>query len=176
MSTITVFGTSKAQPGESVFQLAESIGRLLAAAGFSIANGGYGGAMLASAKGAADAGGTVIGVTCRAFKRSAANDFITEEIKTDTLEQRLRKLIELGDAFVVLPGGTGTLLELADVWEHKNKSFPKADKPIILVGTFWEPLLRMMAIADADSVLYVECAETAEDAVELLKTGLDIMP
>ncbi len=169
---ITVFGTSKSQPGDSVFQLAEDVGRRLAASGFCVANGGYGGAMLASAKGAAQAGGTVIGVTCRAFKRGTANEYVTEEVKTDVLEQRLAKLIELGDAFVVLPGGTGTLLELADVWEHKNKGFPKADKPIILVGAFWEPLLRMMAIADADSVLYVECAETAEDAVDLLKTSL----
>jgi uncharacterized protein (TIGR00730 family) len=170
---ITVFGTSKTQPGDSVFELALQMGRLLAENGFTIANGGYGGTMLASARGAGAAGGAVIGVTCRAFKRGKANEYVTEEIRTDVLTERLAKLIELGAAFVVLPGGTGTLLELADVWEHKNKGFSKADKPIILVGAFWEPLLRMMAAADADSVLHVECAETAEDAVEILKTCLD---
>jgi uncharacterized protein (TIGR00730 family) len=174
--TITVFGTSKAEPGDSVFELAQDLGRLLAENGFTIANGGYGGTMLAAAKGASVAGGKVIGVTCRAFGRGKANEYITEEVQTEILTERLAKLIELGDAFVVLPGGTGTLLELADVWEHKNKGFPKADRPIILVGAFWEPLLRMMAAADADSVLHVECAETAEDAIELLKTCLDVVP
>lgn len=163
--TITIFGTSKAKPGDAVFTMAEELGRRLAENGFVIANGGYGGTMLAAAKGAAEAGGKVIGVTCTAFKRGKANDYVTEEISTDCLEKRLAKLIELGDAFVVLPGGTGTLLELADVWEHKNKGFANADKPIILIGAFWQPLLGMMAAADADSVLHVECAETA---VELL--------
>ena len=175
MKTVCLFGTSKAELGEAVFELAYEVGRRLGESGFRIANGGYNGTMLAAAKGAAEAGGHVIGVTCRAFKRGKANAYVTEEIQTDALEQRLRKLIELGDAFLVLPGGTGTLLELADVWEHKNKGFPRADKPIILVGAFWEPLLRIMAIADADSVLHLECAETAEDAVDLLKTSLGEM-
>lgn len=174
LKTISVFGTSHAQPGEAVFQTAEAAGRLLAENGFTVANGGYGGAMLASAKGAAVAGGHVIGVTCKAFKRGKANAYVSEEIPTETLNERLAKLVELGDGFLVLPGGTGTLLELAEVWEHKNKGFPRADKPIILVGVFWQPLLGMMAAADADSVLHVECADSVEDAVELLKTSLDM--
>jgi len=173
MPTITVFGTGKARAGDTVCMLADGLGRRLAENGFTIANGGYGGSMEATAHGAAAAAGKVIGVTCKAFGRSKANAYVTEEVQTETLTERLAKLIELGDAFVVLPGGTGTLLELADVWEHKNKGFPNADKPIILVGAFWEPLMRMMAAADADSVLHIECAETAEDAVELLKTCLD---
>ncbi len=167
--TVTVFGTSKASEGDSVFELAESVGRLLAENGYAVANGGYGGTMLAAAKGAAAAGGHVIGVTCTAFKRGKANEYVIEEISTDGLNERLGKLIELGEAYIVLPGGTGTLLELADVWEHKNKGFAGADKPIILVGDFWRPLINMMAAADADSVLHVEQADTAEEAIELLK-------
>ncbi len=176
MKVITVFGTSKAQPGEAFFELAETTGRLLAENGFTIANGGYGGTMLAAAKGAAGAGGHVIGVTCRAFKRGKANEYVGEEIQTESLTERLAKLIELGDAFVVLPGGTGTLLELADVWEHKNKGFTNADKPIILVGGFWRPLVNMMAAADAGCLKCIEWAETAEDVVNLLKKNLDIVP
>jgi uncharacterized protein (TIGR00730 family) len=166
---VTIFGTSKAQPGDSVFEMAKELGRLLAENGFTIANGGYGGTMLAGAKGAAEAGGEVIGVTCTAFKRGGANEFVTKEISTSCLSERLAKLIELGDAYLVLPGGTGTLLELADVWEHKNKGFTNAAKPIILIGSFWQPLLAMMAAADANSVEHVELAETPEDAVALLK-------
>jgi uncharacterized protein (TIGR00730 family) len=170
--TITVFGTSKAADGEAVFEMAKTLGQLLAENGFKIANGGYGGTMLAGAKGAAGAGGAVIGVTCTAFKRSGANEYITEEVSTDCLAERLAKLVELGDAYIVLPGGTGTLLELADVWEHKNKGFSNTEKPIILVGAFWKPLLGMMAAADADSVTHIDCVDTAQDAIELLKTLL----
>ena len=169
---VTVFGTSKAQSVDAVFQLAETLGRLLAENGFTIANGGYGGTMLATAKGATAAGGCVIGVTCTAFKRGRANEYVTKEISTNSLTERLAKLIELGDAYLVLPGGTGTLLELADVWEHKNKGFSNAAKPIILVGSFWKPLLAMMAAADVNSVGHVEYAETAENAIEFLKTML----
>ena len=170
--TITVFGTSKAAESDEVFEMAEELGRRLAKCGFTLANGGYGGTMLATAKGAAGAGGKVIGITCTAFKRGKANEYVSEEISTNSLSERLAKLIELGDAYVVLPGGTGTLLELADVWEHKNKGFANTDKPIILVGAFWQPLLAMMAAADADSVLHVELAENVENVIELLKSTL----
>jgi len=166
--TITLFGTSKAAEGDEVFEMARALGRLLAEAGFDIANGGYGGTMLAAAMGAAQAGGHVIGVTCTAFKRGKANAHVCREVSTACLSERLAKLIELGDAYVVLPGGTGTLLELADVWEHKNKGFSNVDKPIILVGQFWRPLVTMMAQADADSARSVECVDTPEDAAALL--------
>ena len=170
--TITVFGTSKATEGDAVFGLAESLGRLLAENGFTLANGGYGGTMLAGGKGASKAGGCVIGVTCTAFKRGQANEYVAQEISTDRLSERLAKLIELGDAYIVLAGGTGTLLELADVWEHKNKGFANADKPIILVGAFWEPLVAMIAEIDPGSAEYIICVETAEEAVEKLKICL----
>lgn len=165
---ITLFGTSKAVEGDETFEMARTLGKLLAETGFDIANGGYGGTMLAAAMGAAQAGGHVIGVTCRAFKRGKANAHVCEEIPTDCLSERLARLIELGDAYVVLPGGTGTLLELADVWEHKNKGFSNADKPIILVGPFWRPLAAMMARADADSAQSVECVDTPEEAAAML--------
>ncbi|MHC4174601.1 MAG: LOG family protein, partial [Planctomycetota bacterium] len=121
--TITIFGTSRAGPGDSAYTLAYETGKLLAEAGFTIANGGYGGTMLAAANGAAEAGGTIIGVTCSAFKNNKANEYITREIMTGSLDERLDMLIKLGQGYVVLPGGTGTLLELAKVWELKNKGF-----------------------------------------------------
>jgi uncharacterized protein (TIGR00730 family) len=156
--------------------MAESLGRELAENGFSIVNGGYGGTMLAAGKGASEAGGHVIGVTCTAFNRGKANAYVKEELSTACLAERLAKLIELGDAYLVLPGGTGTLLEVADVWEHKNKGFANADKPIILIGAFWKPLLEMMAAADSGSTLCVEYAETTQEAVELLKSLIPIEP
>ncbi|MHC5060907.1 MAG: LOG family protein [Planctomycetota bacterium] len=166
---IAVFGTGKAGPGDEVFECACEIGKVLAEAGFIVANGGYGGTMLAAAKGAREAGGEVVGVTCSAFGRSGANEYVTKEITTDSLEQRLGKLVELGDAYVVLAGGTGTLLEFAHVWEFKNKGFLDAGKPIIIVGRFWEPLIELISRSDAGSVGYIEVVSGARQVVEILR-------
>jgi predicted Rossmann-fold nucleotide-binding protein len=149
---ITIFGTSRAKDGDKAFELAYKLGRLCAEAGFVIANGGYSGTMLAAAKG--------------------ANEFITEEIKTENLTQRVAKLIEIGDAYVVLPGGTGTLLELAEIWELTNKGFINPAKPIILIQDFWRPLVELMASDDAASRECVRLAGSAEEAVKILKECL----
>ena len=165
---ITIFGTSRAKPGDAVFEMAEEIGKFSAQAGFTIANGGYGGTMTAAAKGAAEAGGEIIGVTCSAFKNSWPNQYITREIITESLDERLDTLIKTGQAYIVLPGGTGTLLELAKVWELKNKGFSNADKPIILVGEFWKPLVKVIEIDDPDSSKNIKFANEPKQAVELI--------
>lgn len=166
--TITVFGTGRARPDSAAYKLAYETGKLLAQAGFTIANGGYGGTMLAAAKGAAEAGGETVGVTCSAFEGSCANNYITREIVTDTLENRLDTLIKLGQAYVVLPGGTGTLLELAKVWELKNKGFLQIDIPIILVGGFWKPLVDLIVTDDPDSSRYIKQIDEPKQILELI--------
>ena len=165
---VTGFGASRAGHGEDVFESAVEVGRLLASKGFTIANGGYGGTMLAAAKGARQAGGEVIGVTCSAFGRSRANEYLTQEIPTDSLEERLRTLVALGSAYFVLPGGTGTLLELADVWELKNKCFPSANQPLIIVGYFWSDLFELMKQSDPERVKCVSVAGVPRLAGERL--------
>jgi len=163
--TITIFGTAKARFGDPAYTLAYETGKLLAQAGFTIANGGYGGTMLAASKGAAEAGGETIGVTCSAFAQTP-NEYISREIVTDSLDERLDTLIKLGQAYVVLPGGTGTLLELAKVWELKNKGFIEADKPIILVGRFWKPLVDLIAADEPESSRYIHQADGPRQVVE----------
>jgi len=166
--TITIFGTANAKPGDLAYTLAEEIGKLLAQAGFCLANGGYGGTMLAAAKAATQLGGKTIGVTCARFKRSVANEYITREIVTDSLDERLDTLIKLGQAYVVLPGGTGTLLELAKVWELKNKGFLQETKPIILVGEFWKPLVDLITADDPDSSRHIHVAAGPDEVKDIL--------
>ncbi len=166
---IAIFGTSKARPGDEVFDLAYQAAKELARSGFTIANGGYDGTMLAAAKGAIEAGGKCIGVTCRAFGRNRANEYISKEIVTDSLDQRLDTLIKLGDGYVVLAGGTGTLLELAKVWELKNKGFFSQDKPIILLGGFWDGLVQLIASCDVASGRHISQVEQPCEILELLK-------
>jgi len=165
---ITIFGTGRATENQAVYALAYETGRVLAQADLTIANGGYGGTMLAAAKGAAQVGGEVIGVTCSAFKSSRANKYVTHEVVTHSLDERLKTLVELGRAYVVLPGGTGTLLELAKVWELKNKGFLKANRPIILIGWFWKPLVDLVATDDAVSRRYVMLTDDPKRIVEII--------
>lgn len=168
---ITIFGTGRAKSGDEIYNLAQRTGRLLAENSFTIANGGYGGTMLAAAEGAHQAGGNVIGVTCSAFG-GRANEYISREIVTASLDERLNKLIELGAGYVVLPGGTGTLLEMAMVWELKNKGFLQQGKPVIIIGDFWKDLLNTVSRDDAGSTGYIEQVDRPEKAVELLKERL----
>ncbi len=164
---VTIFGTGNAVPEDKIYKLAFETGKLLAEAGFTIANGGYSGSMLASAEGAAKAGGKTIGVTCKKFT-AKPNKFIRREITTDSLEQRLDTLVKLGQAYVVLPGATGTLLELAMVWELKNKGFLKPEKPIILLGGFWKPLLEMIAAEEPKVRQWVQIADSPERVRDIL--------
>ena len=137
--TITIFGSSRVNTNAPEYQTAFELGKLLAQSGYTVCNGGYGGVMEASAKGARDGGGKTMGVVTEHFKRSA-NNFIDEVITVKSLIDRLLKLIELGDAYVILRGSTGTLVELATVWEYMNKSVMQS-KPIIVVGNFWTPVI-----------------------------------
>jgi len=92
--------------------------------------------MEAAARGAKEEGRTTIGVTME-FVSTHANPWIDKNIVVKTLVDRLLKLIELGEAYVVLPGGTGALLELAAVWELAQKQvMPR--KPIVVLGDLWK--------------------------------------
>ncbi len=170
---VCVFGTGHASQGDDIFDTAMELGFQLASAGYTVANGGYGGTMLASAKGARNAGGQVIGVTCAAFGRAGPNEYVSHEIQTQSLEERLRTLIQLGDGYCVLPGGTGTLLELADIWERRNKRFASPAKPIIIVGEFWNDLIDLMRKVDPQSIRHVTVAATPREAVGVLVTALN---
>jgi uncharacterized protein (TIGR00730 family) len=169
---ISIFGSGRAGSGEPAYELAYKLGRLLAETGFTIANGGYGGTMLAAAKASARAGGKIIGVTCTAFGRGPANKYITREIVTASLDERLDTLVKLGAGYVILPGGTGTLLELAKVWELKNKGFLGRQKLIILAGVFWKPLVELVTADDPGCARYVHLAEEPEQVRDILTNNI----
>ena len=138
---ITVFGNARVLPASEEYETAYQLGCALAKNNFTICNGGYGGIMEASAKGAKDNGGATIGVTVATFSL-AHNEFLDEVIVKNSLIERMLKLVETGDAYIILPGGTGTLLEFATVWELEHKKLME-EKPIILLGNFWNPIVQL---------------------------------
>jgi len=136
---VTVFGSSRPREGDADYAEARELGKLLVERGFAVCSGGYGGVMEAVSRGAKDARGKTYGVTAEFFARPA-NQWIDVEVSTKTWEARLFKLIRLADGFVACKGGTGTLVELAVVWEMLNKSV-MARKPCAVLGDYWRPIL-----------------------------------
>ncbi len=139
---ITIFGSSFPKPGEDEYEFAHQLGKKLGENGFDICNGGFYGTMEASAKGAIESDSHTIGVTVGDFNLKA-NKFIREEIRCNNLFERITKLIELGDGYVILKGGTGTLLELSAVWELANKNLMKR-KPIVVYRDYWNDLVKLI--------------------------------
>jgi uncharacterized protein (TIGR00730 family) len=137
---VTVFGSSRPREGDADYEEARILGRALAKHGFSICSGGYAGVMEAVSRGAKEAGGKTFGVTADFFKTAKLNSWVDEEVRKKTWEERLFELIRRADAFVACKGGTGTLVELAVVWEMLNKSVMPA-KPFAVLGEFWRPVV-----------------------------------
>src|SRR5512142_2512685 len=113
---ISVFGGSQPIDGSASYAEARELGRLLGARAHTVLTGGYIGTMEAVSRGAAEAGGHVIGVTCDEIERWHAtrkvNRWVKEAWKKGSLMERLEALIVSCDAAFALPGGIGTLTEI----------------------------------------------------------------
>lgn len=147
MKIVTVFGSSLPKEDSPAYADARRLGKLLAESGFAVCNGGYGGLMEASARGARGIGGHTIGVTCAVWPYHA-NRWIEEEVRTQSYPERIMTLIERADAYVVLPGGTGTLAELSLAWEMMNKSSLSKTvggrKPLLVIAPYWQPVIECL--------------------------------
>jgi len=140
---VSVFGSSQPKEGSAAYIEAQELGRLLARGGHIVLTGGYIGTMEAVSRGAAEAGGHVIGVTCEDLERwrpLGANAWVKEEWRKITLMDRLQALIKGCDAALALPGGPGTLTEISLTWNlmiigslHR--------RPLILIGSGWQNVL-----------------------------------
>jgi hypothetical protein len=145
IKTVTCLGFADASPDDPLFKEAYEVGRALATAGYTVANGGGPGVMRATTEGAKSVGGHVIGVTfypkdVANFEGRDSNNHIDEEIKTDNYLERTLKLLDVGQAYVVFRGGTGTISEFGMAWGLARLYFGH-HKPLILFGKFWENIM-----------------------------------
>jgi uncharacterized protein (TIGR00730 family) len=173
---ICLFGSYSPKPGEPLYEQAYAIGRALAKAGFVVANGGYDGIMEASAKGAKDAGGSTIGVTCSIFSDSQgqplkANRYIDREILHQTVFSRIGQMIEMSAGYVILEGGTGTLSEFGIVWEYVAKGMIRP-RPIFVVGDFWKPMVERVISARPSHGKHVHIVQTPEEIVAIAQAAI----
>ena len=135
---VAVLGSSLPADGEPAYEEARELGRQIARHRARVVCGGYGGIMEAACRGAAEEGGASIGVVLAG--RGEPNRFVTETVVAADLAERLRRLRDLAGAWIVLPRGLGTMLEL--VWIAE--SIVKADvdpRPLVLLGDFWAPIV-----------------------------------
>lgn len=176
MKIVSVFGGSLPKPGSPAYAEAVEMGRLLAQAGYAVATGGYGGVMEGASRGAVEAGGHAIGVTCTLIEDwregLIANQWVKEEIRFASLRERLFHLVSFCDAAVALSGGIGTLSEISFLWSlAQTGEVPR--KPVIVVGTLWNETLQAFLRHSVDYVRptdksLITFAETVEQVIPAL--------
>lgn len=172
----SVFGGAQPQDGSKAYGEAMELGRSLAELGHTVLTGGYLGTMEAVSRGAAEAGGHVIGVTCAEIERWRAirvNSWVSEEWKRETLLERLQALIEACDVALALPGGPGTLTEISLTWNLMIVGAIRR-RPMILIGDSWrsvfaEVFLRLGDYIRDDQRILLQFASDATSAIEIVR-------
>lgn len=166
---ISVFGSSSPVAGSPAYEEARTLGRLLAELGVTVATGGYMGTMEAASRGAAEAGGHVIGVTSayiERFRPIPPNPWVIEEIKYETLSDRLMHLVRDNHGMIALPGGIGTLSEGALAWSLLQVG-ELTPRPLVLLGPRWRAAITVYAEGgairkrDMDLIYFAVSPETA---------------
>ena len=135
---VTVFGSARFKEGHPYYQLAREVGTLLAQHGFTLITGGGPGIMEAANRGAQESGGTNVGCNIQLPHEQNPNPFLDKSITFNYFFVRKVMLIKYSYAFVILPGGMGTLDELTEaiILIQTGKLY---DFPVILMGKeYWQ--------------------------------------
>jgi uncharacterized protein (TIGR00730 family) len=139
---VAVFGAAFLLENDPAYQTARELGERIARQGWVVATGGYGGAMEAVSRGAAEAGGHTIGVTCETLSRAGrrTNAWVREETRCETIRERLFTLARRADATIALDGGIGTLAEITFCWVQIQTG-ELSPRPLIVIGPVWKETL-----------------------------------
>ncbi len=145
INTVTFFGSARTQQESTVYEDAYKTASFLAQHGYTIVNGGGPGEMLAATLGAKSAGGKVkvvyyTPVHTTTFEGKNTLNEGDEEYDESNYILRTKKLLELGDAYVIYCGGTGTISEFGMAWGLAKLYFGH-HKPLILYGKFWREIV-----------------------------------
>src|SRR6266567_5897921 len=173
---VTVFGSARVNPGDPHYELAEKMGAALARLGFTVMTGGGPGIMEAANRGAKEVGGRSVGCNIELPFEQPANAYLDRCVRMHYFFVRKALLVKYSYAFVVMPGGAGTLDELFEavtlIQTAKIKNFP-----IVIMGTdYWKELIGFMnkmaqrrMIAEADlSLIYA--TDSVEEAIAHIRT------
>jgi uncharacterized protein (TIGR00730 family) len=176
---VTIFGSARVKPGTFGYEETKRCAAALAKLGCDIITGGGPGLMQAANEGAASAPERAksIGIRVDLPFEQEVNAFVSQAFEHRTFFTRLHQFVLTSDAFVVAPGGIGTVLETLMVWQllqvhHLN------DTPLILVGTMWPGLVQwaqtsMLStdppLANTQDMDIPQCVATADEAVAIIR-------
>ena len=168
---VTVFGSARVKPGSPHYELARKMGAAIARLGFTVMTGGGPGIMEAANRGAKEVGGSSVGCNIKLPFEQAPNEYLDRCVTLEYFFVRKTLLIKYSYAFVVMPGGAGTLDELFEaltlVQTGKIQDFP-----IIIMGTdYWQELTALLekmsrlGMISAEDVHLVYITDSVEEAI-----------
>lgn len=182
---VSIFGSARAQPGTFAYDEVKRVSAALAEMGCDIITGGGPGLMQAANEGAASVSAPErnrsVGIRVDLPFEQEVNPFVEQAFEHKTFFTRLHHFVLTSDAFVVAPGGIGTVLELMMVWQLLQVKHVH-DAPLILVGKMWEGLVdwagrQLLAtdppLANPDDLKIPVCVNTADEAIALLRGHYD---
>lgn len=175
---VAIFGSARAQPGTFVYDEVKRTAAAFAAMGCDIVTGGGPGLMQAANEGAKSAGAPgSVGIRIELPFEQNANPFVEQAFTHETFFTRLHHFVLASDAFVVVPGGIGTVLEMLMIWQLLQVRHLK-DVPLVLVGKMWKGLVEWartsmqdprLALASVDDFQIPRCVESADEAIDLIR-------
>lgn len=177
---VSIFGSARVQPGDPYYQAVKELARRLAEMDCNIITGGGPGMMQAANEGAsAVEKGSVdrsVGIRIELPFEQDVNPFVQSAFEHKTFFTRLHHFVLASDAFIVVPGGIGTVLESMLVWQLLQVRHV-SDTPLIFVGRMWEELVewgRKFMLDDRGHLASPEdfnipvCVNTAEEVIEII--------
>ena len=178
---VTIFGSARAKPGTYVYDEVKRVATALAQMGCDIITGGGPGLMQAANEGAAAANAQErnrsVGIRVELPFEQEVNPFVEQAFEHKTFFTRLHHFVLTSDAFVVSPGGIGTVLELMMIWQLLQVKHVH-DTPLILIGKMWADLVEwarthLLAsqppLANAEDMTIPRCVNTADEAIALIR-------
>ena len=176
---VAIFGSARAKPGTFVYDEVKRAAAAFSAMGCDIVTGGGPGLMQAANEGAAASGNPSgsVGIRIDLPFEQAANPFVEMAYDHKTFFTRLHHFVIASDAFVVVPGGIGTVLEMLMVWQLLQVRHV-ADCPLILVGKMWPGLIDWartsmldprLALASPEDFDIPVCADGADEAIAVVR-------
>ena len=175
---VAIFGSARAQPGTFVYDEVQRVAEALASIGCDIVTGGGPGLMQAANEGARAAGSSrSVGIRVGLPFEQSVNPFVEQAFEHETFFTRLHHFVIASDAFVVVPGGIGTVLETLMIWQLLQVDHITG-VPLILVGRMWRGLVEWartsmldprLALASAKDLQIPQCVDTADEAVAMVR-------
>jgi uncharacterized protein (TIGR00730 family) len=175
---VAIFGSARAQPGTFVYDEVKRVAAAFASMGCDIVTGGGPGLMQAANEGAKTAGAPEsIGIRVELPFEQHANPYVDQSFEHETFFTRLHHFVIASDAFVVVPGGIGTVLETLMIWQLLQVRHMKG-VPLVLVGKMWKGLVEWarasmldprLALASAADLEIPQCVDTADEAIALIR-------